>query len=368
MPQVREIALFLEQQAPLQLQESYDNSGLLVGEPNAEVNRVLVALDMTEAVVAEAVATGAQMIVAHHPVIFKPLKRLTGQTAVERTVMAALRGGIALYAIHTNLDNVAHGVNAMMGRKLGLEGLRVLRPVQGHLKRLGVYVPPDHVEAVCQAAWLAGAGKMGDYDHCSFRAPGLGTFRPGQDAQPFSGSAGRLERAEESRVEFVVESWKMPAVLATVLGVHPYEEVPHDITTLENAHPTAGSGMIGTLVEPMAWPDFAAHVKAAFEAPVIRHTAPANNPVQTIAFCGGTGSFLLPDAIAAGADIFLSSDFKYHEFFDAEDRITIVDIGHAEAEGGICNWLVDQLVELNDHFPNFAVSLSTGSTNPIYIA
>jgi dinuclear metal center YbgI/SA1388 family protein len=368
MPQVKEIAQFLERIAPLPLQEGYDNSGLLVGEPDGEVQHVLVSLDMTEAVVAEAVDRGAQMIVAHHPVIFKALRSLTGKNAVERTVMAALRAGVALYAIHTNLDNVAHGVNAMMGRKLGLEAVKVLRPVKGHLRRVSVYVPEAEVETVCEAAWAAGAGRIGNYDRCSFRMSGEGTFRAGASARPFVGEVGEIERAAEQRVEFAVESWAVSSVMASIFGAHPYEEVAHEIVEMQNAHPSAGAGGIGLLKRPMEWADFTAHVKQAFGAKLIRHTKPARSAVQKIAFCGGTGSCLLPDAIAAGADIFLSSDFKYHEFFDAEDRITIVDIGHAEAEGGICDWLVGQLVEMKDGFPTFAVSLSTGSTNPIYIA
>lgn len=368
MPQVKEIARFLETIAPLSLQEAYDNSGLLVGEPGAEVSHVLVSLDMTEAVVAEAVERGAQMVVAHHPVIFKPLRSLTGKNAVERTVMSALRAGVALYAIHTNLDNVAHGVNAMMARKLELEGMKVLRPAKGCLRRVCVYVPSDHVEAVCEAAWSAGAGNIGNYDKCSFRVAGEGTFRAGEGARPFVGALGEIERAAEQRVEFAVESWSVSEVMAAIKKAHPYDEVAYEIIEVQNAHPTAGAGGVGRLHHPMEWANFTSHVKQVFEAPMIRHTKPTQSAVQTVAFCGGTGSFLLPDAIAAGADVFLSSDFKYHEFFDAEGLITIVDIGHAEAEGGICDWLVDQLVEMKSGFPTFAVSLSTGSTNPIYIA
>jgi hypothetical protein len=256
----------------------------------------------------------------------------------------------------------------MMGRKLGLEAVKVLRPVKGHLRRVSVYVPEAEVETVCEAAWAAGAGRIGNYDRCSFRMSGEGTFRAGASARPFVGEVGEIERAAEQRVEFAVESWAVSSVMASIFGAHPYEEVAHEIVEMQNAHPSAGAGGIGLLKRPMEWADFTAHVKQAFGAKLIRHTKPARSAVQKIAFCGGTGSFLLPDAIAAGADIFLSSDFKYHEFFDAEDRITIVDIGHAEAEGGICDWLVGQLVEMKDGFPTFAVSLSTGSTNPIYIA
>ena len=368
MPRIQQIIDFLEQIAPPALQEDYDNSGLLVGEPHAEVDKVLVSLDVTEAVVAEAVALGAGLIVSHHPVVFRPLRRITGRNEVERTVMAALRAGIGLYAIHTNLDNVAHGVNAMMCRKLGLEGMRVLRPAKGTLAKVVTFVPHSHAEVVREAMFAAGGGHIGAYDQCSFSHGGEGTFRAGAGTTPYVGSLGEQHREAETRIEMVVERWNLGRVVASMKRVHPYEEVAHDVIMLDNTHPSAGSGGVGTFAEPMDWDAFVTMVKSAFGAPMVRHTAPPKGSIKTVALCGGTGSFLLPDAIRSGADVFLSSDFKYHEFFGAEGRITIADIGHAEAEGGISQWLVDQLAEFQLGFPNFAVLLSKVRTNPIHVS
>ena len=368
MPRIQQIIDFLEQIAPPALQEDYDNSGLLVGEPHKEVERVLVSLDVTEEVVAEAVAAGAGLIVSHHPIVFRPLKRITGRNEVERTVMAALRAGIGLYAIHTNLDNVAHGVNAMMCRKLGLQGMRVLRPANGTLAKVVTFVPHDHAEAVREAMFSAGGGRIGAYDACSFSHIGEGTFRAGEGANPFVGQPGVHHRESETRLEMVVERWNVRRVISAMKKAHPYEEVAHDVVMLDNPHPTAGSGGIGAFDEPIGWNAFVELVKSAFGAPAIRHTAPPKGDIKTVAVCGGTGSFLLPDAIRNGADVFLSSDFKYHEFFGTEGRITIADIGHAEAEGGISQWLVDQLAEFKLGFPNFAVLLSEVRTNPIHVS
>ena len=368
MPQIQHIIDALERLAPPALQEDYDNSGLLVGEPHAEVDKVLVSLDVTEEVVEEAKACGVGLIVSHHPIVFRPMKRLTGRDQVERTVMAALRAGIGLYAIHTNLDNVAHGVNAMMCRKLGLEGMKVLRPAQGTLAKIVTFAPSAHADAVRQSMFNAGGGRIGRYDECSFSHEGQGTFRAGEGASPFVGRMGEQHREEETRIEMVAERWNVGRILAAMRAAHPYEEVAHDVVLLDNAHPTAGSGGVGTFAEPVGWEDFVARVKSAFGAPVIRHTNPPKSPIRKVALCGGTGSFLLSDAMRAGADVFLSSDFKYHEFFGTEGRITIADIGHAEAEGGISQWLVDQLADLKDGFPNFAVLLSEVRTNPIHVS
>ena len=368
MPQIQHIIDVLERIAPPALQEDYDNSGLLVGEPHAEIQKVLVSLDVTEEVVEEARASGAGLIVSHHPIVFKPLRSLTGKDQVERTVMAALRAGIGLYAIHTNLDNVAHGVNAMMCRKLGLEGMQVLRPVSGTLAKVATFVPHAHAEAVREAMFLAGGGRIGHYDECSFNQMGEGTFRAGNGAQPFVGQLGERHHEDETRVEMVVERWNVRKVAAAMKSAHPYEEVAHDVVMLDNAHPTAGSGGIGTFPEPVEWSDFVGRVKSAFNAPIVRHTNPPKKAIRRVALCGGTGSFLLSDAMRAGADVFLSSDFKYHEFFGTEGQITIADIGHAEAESGISQWLVDQLADFKHGFPNFAVLLSEVRTNPIYVS
>ena len=368
MPLISDIVTLLEAIAPPALQEDYDNSGLLVGEPHTEVQGVLVSLDVTEEVVEEAAARGCNLIVSHHPIVFRPLRSLTGRNQVERTVMAALRAGIGLYAIHTNLDNVAHGVNAMMADKLGLDDFATLRPAKSTLTKVVTYVPTGDLDAVREAMFKAGAGHIGDYDECSFSSEGTGSFRAQAGADPHVGEIGRRHFEAEARLEVVVERWNVGRVLSAMEEAHPYEEVAHDVLPMDNAHPTAGSGGIGSYDEPINWDEFVARLKAAFGAPIVRHTAPPEGPIHTVALCGGTGSFLLPDALRAGADVFLSSDFKYHEFFGTEGQITIADIGHAEAEGGISEWLVDQLIVLKDGFPNFAVLLSEVRTNPIHVS
>ena len=282
--------------------------------------------------------------------------------------MAALRAGVGLYAIHTNLDNVAHGVNAMMASKLGLADFEVLRPAKSTLAKIVTYVPHSDLEVVRDAMFRAGGGHIGDYDECSFSSQGLGSFRALDGANPHVGKIGECHVEAETRLEVVVERWNIGRVQSAMQAAHPYEEVAHDILMMDNLHPTAGSGGIGSYGEPVEWPDFVDLVKAAFGAPVVRHTSPPRGPVRTVALCGGTGSFLLPDALRARADVFLSSDFKYHEFFGTEERITIADIGHAEAEGGISEWLVDQLIVLKEGFPNFAVLLSEVRTNPIHVS
>ncbi len=368
MPCISDIAQLLEAIAPPALQEDYDNSGLLVGEPKTEVSGVLVSLDVTEEVVQEAVAKGCNLIVSHHPIVFRPLKRFTGKSQVERTVMAALRAGVGLYAIHTNLDNVAHGVNAMMASKLGLDDFEVLRPSKSTLAKIVTYVPLADLDAVRDAMFAAGGGQIGDYDECSFSTEGSGSFRALDGANPHLGEIGERHLEAEARLEVVVERWNIGRVRAAMQAAHPYEVVAHDILMMDNLHPTAGSGGIGSYDEPMDWPAFVDLVKTAFGAPIVRHTLPPSGPIKTVALCGGTGSFLLPDALRAKADVFLSSDFKYHEFFGTEEKITIADIGHAEAEGGISEWLVDQFLVLKEGFPNFAVLLSEVRTNPIHVS
>ena len=304
---------------------------MLVGDISAELTKVLISLDVTEEVVEEAVAKGCQMIISHHPIIFGGLKSLTGKNYVERTVMAAIKNDIALYAIHTNLDNVYAGVNRRIGEKLGIENMVILAPKSGLLKKLVVFVPIKSKDAVLEAMFAAGAGKVGEYDECSFQLDGTGTFRGSEKSNPTVGERGVLENAKEVRLEVIMESYRLPKVLRAMADAHPYEEVAHDIYTLDNAHQQIGSGMVGSFREPMYAMDFLKMVKDTFGG-TVRYTNLVKDEVQKIAWCGGSGSFLLPQAKAAGADIFLTSDFKYHQFFDAENEIIIADIGHYENE------------------------------------
>ena len=361
---VRDIAAWLETWAPRHLAESYDNVGLLVGSADAEVTKVLVSLDCTESVVEEAEREGCQMIVSHHPVIFGGLKRLNGSNDVERTVMRAVRSGIALYAIHTNLDNVMTGVNRRLGELLGCvpDSLRILRPMGAKLEKWAVFVPLAHLDSVRDAVAEAGAGHIGKYDRCSFSTEGEGTFRAQEGANPHVGEVGQVHREPEAKLEMVVPGEVVGAVRAAMLSAHPYEEVAYDRMALENGRVDLGAGMVGELPEPVAWEEFADHVKSVLGCQAIKHTAPVRDRVKKIALCGGSGAFLMGDAARSGADVYVTSDVKYHEYFQAEGRFQLFDVGHYESE-----WQTSALIanKINEKFPNFAVRLSLTKTNPV---
>ena len=363
---VRDITRLLEEWAPPFLQESYDNSGLIVGSNNAPVTKVLVSLDCTEEVVAEAEREGAQLIVSHHPIVFSGLKRLTGANYVERTVLRAIKSGIALYAIHTNLDNIKSGVNYELATALGClpETLKILRPKPELLDKVTVYCPDEHLETVKDAMFSAGAGNIGNYDNCSFSSSGNMSFRPNSDANPSAGEIGEVNTGSESKIEVLVERWKTGNVISAASQVHPYEEMAYFITQISNKDKNIGAGMIGKLPEPIDWEVFLDNTKSALKVTHIKHTNPPKEKVCTIAVCGGSGSFLLRDAISKKADVFLTSDFKYHEFFDAENKILIADVGHYESE-----WRTSKLIvsRIKQKFTNFAVRLATTNTNPVQI-
>lgn len=359
---IKELTNYLEQIAPLSYQESYDNSGLIVGNSNDEVYRALISLDCTEDVVDEAIAKGCDIIISHHPIVFKGLKRFTGSNYVERTVMKAIQNGIALYAIHTNLDNVLGGVNSKIAEKLGLESVSILSPKKGILKKLAVFVPRTHVEEVRQAIFDAGAGHVGEYDECSYNTAGYGTFRPLENANPTIGEAGTQERVEETKIEVVYPAYRERQILVALFSAHPYEEVAYDIIALENRVSSIGAGAIGNLPEAMNPKAFLGYLKDRLNVQVIRHTHLLDKPIQRIAVCGGSGGQFLREAKQSGADVFITADYKYHEFFDAEDNIIIADIGHYESE----QFTQELLLEIiQKKFANFAVLLTETETNPI---
>ena len=360
--QLHELTSCLESLAPLGYQEAYDNAGLLVGAPDKEVQQALISLDCTEEVVEEAIRLGCDLIISHHPIVFKGLKRFNGSNYVERVVIKAIKHDIALYAIHTNLDNVANGVNGKIAERLGLKNTRVLQPKGGLLNKLVVFVPVNHAEAVRSALFAAGAGHIGNYDQCSFNLEGYGTFRAGEDANPFVGNPGERHRENEARIEVVYPANREQTIIKNLLDAHPYEEVAYDVYRLQNAHPTVGSGMIGQLEEELSEGDFLRLLKTRLSAPVIRHTALTGKMVQRVAVCGGAGGFLLGQAIRAGADVFVTADYKYHEFFDAEGKTVIADVGHFESEQFTQQLLLEFIQK---KFPTFAVRLTGIDTNPI---
>lgn len=356
------ITNYLETLAPLNYQEDYDNSGLIVGNANDEIHAALVALDCTEQIVDEAIAKNCNLIITHHPIVFKGLKKLNGKTYVERVVLKAIRNNIALYAIHTNLDHMANGVNAMICKKLGIEQAKILSPKGNLLKKLVTFCPEAQAGQVRDALFGAGAGHIGNYSECSFNGSGTGTFKAGSGSDPFVGERGTRHHEAEIRIETIFKIQDERKVLLALLESHPYEEVAYDIYPIANKLESVGAGMVGWLPYEMDGQDFLRLVKERMQAKVIRHTALLPKRIKKVAVCGGSGSFLLKDAIAAGADAFITADFKYHEFFDAEQHLVIADIGHYESEQFTSNLLIENIQE---KFPNFAIRLTEHNTNPI---
>ncbi|HPM30568.1 MAG TPA: Nif3-like dinuclear metal center hexameric protein [Chryseolinea sp.] len=359
---IKDVTDFLESWAPRSYQESYDNSGLLAGNYSSEVKGILVSLDCTEEVVAEAIQAGCNMIVAHHPIIFKGLKKLTGSNYIERTIILAIKNDIAIYAIHTNLDNIHTGVNYKIAEKLGLKDLRILLPKTDTLQKLVTFIPKTKVAEVLSAMHLAGAGQIGKYKNCSFGVDGIGSYLPTSLANPTIGSINQQESVEETRVEVILPSHLSGRIINSLKLSHPYEEVAYYLTNLNNENQEVGSGMIGELDKPIEPSAFLLGLKTSMNLSVIRHTKLIEKPIKKVAIAGGSGSFLLPKAIQAQADIFITADFKYHEFFDADGQIIIVDIGHYESEVFTKDLLVGVLME---KFPTFAINFSKTITNPI---
>lgn len=361
--QISAITGYLESLAPLAYQESYDNAGLLTGSGSWECTGVLTTLDATEEVVKEAIQKKCNLIVAHHPIIFKGLKGLTGRNYIERTVIAAVKRDIAIYATHTNLDNVvAGGVNGRIGALLGIVRGRPLLPREGVLQKLYCFVPVDHLEAVRAAVFAAGAGNIGGYSECSYAVEGMGTFLAGEDTNPFVGERGSRHAEKEARLEVVLPAHLSGQVVRAMIAAHPYEEVAYDVVALTNTHPDVGSGLVGELLEPMEERAFLERIRETFRVPAIRHTRLTGRPVERVAVCGGAGSFLISRALSTGAQFYITADVKYHEFFDAGEGMVIADIGHFESE----QFTVDLLFKvLREKFRNFAILKSEIKTNPV---
>jgi len=362
MTTFKAICSYFEEIAPLALQESYDNSGLIVGHPEEKVTGILVSLDCTEAVVAEAIQKNCNLIVCHHPIVFSGLKKLNGNNYVEKVVIKAIRNQVGILALHTNLDNVFQGVNQVFAAKIGLSNCKILKPISGNVIHLSVFVPAANAEALKQGLFDAGAGHIGNYDQCAFQTNGTGSFRPLENSNPFSGQKGKTEIIEELKIEVVFQKHLKNKVLAALYKNHPYEEVAYQCIELLNPNQTIGSGMIGELNQVLTVSEFLKHLKTSMKLEMIRFTNFEEKPIKKVAVCGGAGSFLLKEAIAQGADAFVSADFKYHEFFDVQDRLLIADIGHFESEKYTKDLISDLIIK---KFPNFAVLLSQTNTNPV---
>lgn len=352
----------LENFAPPQLQESYDNAKLITGSKNWECTGALLVLDSTEAIIDEAIEQNCNLVIAHHPIVFSGLKSLNGKNYIERTIIKAIKNDVAIYACHTNLDNVSLGVNRKIGEMIGLKNLSILAPKNNLLKKLFTYVPLNAVELVKDALFEAGAGRIGNYSECSFTVKGEGTFKGNEFSNPVIGEKGSRHMENEAKLEVLFPAYLQSKIVAALKKAHPYEEVAYEIFTTDNKHQEIGSGMVGELEEPMLAADFLKHLKSVMKTDCIRYTDLVHKEIKKVAFCGGAGSFLLENAKRSGAQIFITGDYKYHQFFDADGEIIIADIGHYESEQFTPALIYDIL---SQKFDNFALRLSKQNTNPI---
>ena len=361
--QIAEIISFLESLAHPSLQEHYDNAGLITGNADWECKGIICSLDSTEDVIKEAVEKNCNLVIAHHPIIFGGLKKINGKNYVEKTIIAAIKNEIAIYAIHTNLDNISDGVSGKMAKMLGLQNLSILSTKENTLKKLFVFVPIKSSSEVRNAIFAAGGGQIGNYSECSFNSEGTGTFKAGRGSNPYVGDIGEQHQEKEIRIEVIFSSFLENKIITAMTAALPYEEVAYDIMDLSNSHPGTGAGIIGELAESMNEKSFLEHLKTIFGLKVIRHTALRNKPIKKVALCGGAGSFLISNVLRSSADIYITADIKYHEFFDANGRIVVADIGHYESE----QFTIDLLQEiLEQKFPTFAVLKTGVMTNPVY--
>lgn len=357
------IIQLLEELAPKSLQESYDNSGVMCGNLDMKVSAALLSLDCTEAVLDEAIQKGCNLLICHHPLIFGSLKSISGKNEVERCLIKAIKNDVLIYAIHTNLDNVKEGVNKKLCEVLEIQEPRILDPKHDRLLKLSFFVPEKDLDAVRSAVFQAGAGEIGEYSNCSFNVVGEGSFKANDKANPHLGEIGKIHFEKEVRVEVILPDFLKTRVVASLIDKHPYEEVAYDVYPLKNQWQEVGSGMIGELEEEKDMLEYLTKVKEKLNCGVIRHTQLHQKTVKKVAVCGGSGSFLLNKAISEGADLFISADYKYHQFFEADKRIVIADVGHFESEQ-----FTPHLIQtyLQEKIPNFATYLSENRTNPIH--
>ena len=359
---IRQIIQAIEEFAPTALQENYDNCGLQIGDPEAMTSGVLLSIDVTEEVVEEAINKNINLIIAHHPLLFKGVKSITGSTCVERIIIKAIQHQVAIYASHTCMDNVREGVNQKIAQKIGLEDTTVLDPVSDKLLKLRVYVPIDYASEIRTALFSAGIGHIGKYDHCSFNAEGEGSFKAGETCSPFRGKIGQLHYEKETCIETVLPAYLKTKAIQLLQKVHPYEEPAFDIISLQNQWEGAGSGLIGKLPSAMDERSFLQHIKETFHLSTLKHYPLHNRPIKTVALCGGAGAFLIKQAVNKGADIFLTGEIKYHDYLDYQSQIVLSEIGHYESEQYTKEIFYDIITK---KFPTFATYYSMVETNPI---
>ncbi len=359
---LKEIVSYIESIAPLAYQEDYDNAGLIVGNSDMELSGALITVDATEEIIDEAIKKNLNLILTHHPIALSGLKKITGKNFTERIVIKAIKNDIAIYAAHTNLDSIWGGVSSKIAEKLKLRNQKILAPVSDHLFKLIYFVPSKHADDTRKAVFEAGAGHIGNYDMCSYNIEGKGSFRAGEGTNPFVGNKGEVHFEQEVRVETIFPKHLKNKIVSALIKSHPYEEVAYDLYPLENDFKRVGFGVVGDLENDIDEMEFLNRLKEIFSAKCIRYTKLLNNPINRVAVCGGSGSFLLKDAIRENADVFVSGDFKYHQFFDADGQILIADVGHFETEQITKELFYDLLIK---KFPKFALHLTEINSNPI---
>lgn len=359
---IKEIVSALERFAPLPLQDGFDNAGLQIGLTEAEATGALLCLDVTEAVLDEAIASGCNLIISHHPLIFKGYKSITGKDYVERCILKAIKNDIVIYSAHTNLDNAPGGVNFKIAEKIGLKNVRILDPKESSLIKLVTFVPSAQAEEVRNALFTAGCGCIGNYDSCSYNTEGEGTFRAQEGSHPFCGTVGELHHETEVRIETILPEYKKGEVIRALLSKHPYEEPAYDLYPLHNSWAQVGSGIVGELEEPESELEFLKRIKRIFEVGCLKHNKLTGRLIQKVSLCGGAGAFLIPQAVRSGADVFITGEIKYHDYFGRETDILLAEIGHYESEQYTKEIFYSIIRDL---FPNFALQFSKVNTNPI---
>lgn len=366
---IKEITKLLEEMAPLAYAEDYDNVGLLVGNSENKVTGILVCHDALESVIEEAIAKKCNLIVCFHPIIFSGIKKITGANYVERVVIKAIKNDLAIYAVHTALDNHAEGVSKIFCDALGLQKIKILIPKKQFIQKLVTYTIPENAEIIRKALFEAGAGNIGNYENCSFNSTGIGTYMGNEHSNPEIGDKFEFVEANEIKIEVIFEKHLESKILKALFNNHVYEEVSYEIYNLQNSHQNLGLGSIGELKTPMEEKDFLLFVKDKMQTEGIRHSEFLKKKIKKVAVLGGSGSFAIKNAIAAGADVFLTADLKYHDFYKAENQILLTDIGHFESERYTKYYIVDYLRKKILNFatdsPVGAIILSEVITNPV---
>jgi dinuclear metal center YbgI/SA1388 family protein len=361
---IKDIINIFEEIAPVKLQETYDNSGLCTGNAEHEIKAVLITIDITPEVVEEAIQKKCNLIIAHHPLIFKGLKKITGDNYIEKSIINAIKNDIAIFTAHTNIDLIYKGVSNKICEKLELKNRKILVPKQLYLNKIITFVPQEHAPYVRNAMFSAGAGHIGEYSACSYNINGKGSFKAEKDAKPFVGETGKIHFEDETRIEMIFPDHLQNKIIKEMISAHPYEEVAYDIIKLQNSWDKAGLGMYGDLEKEISETDFFDRIKDIFNVKIIKHSDFLNKNIKRVAVCGGSGAGFIQNAINCGADIYITGDIKYHDFFTAEKKILLADIGHYESEQFTKEIFYDII---NKNNINFAVLFSDIVSNPINV-